>query len=105
MKKQAIVGIAMVLGLIAGGAAYAAECGSCGDKATCNETDSVKNFLKETSDWRNELKAKNLELQHEYSYNSIDANRTAELEKTIKEDKTKIASAAKKLGVQVCCAL
>ena len=103
MKKQAIVGAVVALGLFAGSTAFAATCGSCGDNVKCKDTQAVQQFKNETAGLFADLKAKNIELRNEYGFEGINMNRVNELEGQIKELKAKIHAVADKLEIPVCC--
>lgn len=103
MKRKFTFGIVTALGLMLGGVSYAATCGSCGDDAKCKDPQAVQQFRKSTAPLRKSLNEKEIELRAEYGMNSIDTNRTADLERQIGELKNEIHSAGEKMGFLPCC--
>ena len=103
MKRTFTYGIVAALGLMLGGVSYAATCGSCGDDAKCKDPQAVQQFRESTAPVRNSLNEKEIALRAEYGMNSIDTNRTADLEKQIGELKKEIRSAGEKMGFAPCC--
>jgi hypothetical protein len=103
MKKRAIIGMMVALGLFVGSSAYAAGCGGCGDNGKCKDPQAVQQFKGETASLAAELKAKDLELRNEYAMAGIDITRTGELESEIKELKARIQAVAEKHGMPACC--
>lgn len=98
MKKQIIIGTALVAGLFSFGAfASAAEaCENCVDKQV------LKKFTDETATLSTALKAKNLQLREVYAMESVDVHRVNQLEGEIKELRGKIDASADKLGIAPC---
>lgn len=99
MNKKMIVGIAMLTGILTGGAlsASAAEpCGKCVDKQ------SVQQFTQETAKLSSALKAKDIELRDLNGYDSIDIHKVAKLEAELNDLKDKINAVAQKYGIPAC---
>jgi|GEM_PF-5787185 len=103
MKRKIALSVLTALGLMVGGVSYAAACGSCGDDAKCKDPQAVQQFRNQTVQLRDQLKNREIELRAEYGMNSIDTNRTTDLENQIGDLKKEIRSAGEKLGVAPCC--
>lgn len=108
--KKAVVTIALVLlaGLLIAGTA-SAWCmwggyggwsrGGYGARYGTVDTDKFRNFQKDTLSLREEMVAKNLELENEYDKPTPDPKRVAALEKEIIDLQTKIQEVADKYGI------
>ena len=103
MKKRSIVGVALVLGMLVAGSAYAAGCGTCGEGGKCKDPQAVQQFRSETAALADELKAKDIELRNVYAMEAVDINRAGVLESELKELKARIHAVADKLGIPACC--
>ncbi|KIE43948.1 hypothetical protein [Geobacter anodireducens] len=103
MKRTFTYGIVAALGIMVGGVAYAATCTSCGDDAKCKNPQAVQQFKENTAPLRKSLNEKEIALRAEYGMNSIDSNRTTDLENQIGELKEKIRSAGEQMGFAPCC--
>lgn len=103
MKRRAVIGMVVALGLFVGSSAYAVACGTCGEGGKCKDPRAVQQFGNETADLAAELKAKDLELCKEYGMEGIDTNRTGALESDIRELRARIRVVADKLGFAACC--
>ncbi len=103
MKRKIVLSVLTALGLMVGGVSYAAACGSCGDNAKCKDPRAVQQFRDKTAQLRKSLIEKEVELRFEYGMNSIDTNRTTDLENQIDDLKAKISAAGQKLGFDSCC--
>ena len=99
MKKKMIVGIAMAVGMLSVGAISASAAGSCGK---CAERQAIQQFTQETSALASSLKAKEIELREQYTYEGIDPSKISQLETEMKELQNQIDAAAQKLGVPAC---
>ena len=99
MKKKMIVGIAMAMGILSVGAISASAADSCGK---CAEKQAVQQFTQETATLTAALKARDIELREQNSYDGIDANKVNALEAEIKDLKDKINAAASKYGIPAC---
>lgn len=100
MKKNMIVGIAMAMGILTVGALSASAADSCGK---CADKQAVQQFTHDTAALASELKTKDIELREQYSIDSTDMRKVAELEDELKDLKDKINAAAQKYGIPVCC--
>lgn len=103
MKKKMIVGIAMAMGMLSVGAVSASAAGSCCNDGKCADKKVVQQFTQETAALSSTLKAKDIELREQYSYEGIDMNKVNDLEAELKELKGKIKVAAEKYGLPACC--
>jgi|SRR6185369_10077731 len=103
MKKKMIVGIALAMGMLSAGAISASAAGSCCNDGTCADKQVVQKFTQETAALSGELKAKDIELREQYSYDAIDMNKVNKLEAELKELKGKIRVAAEKYALPTCC--
>ncbi len=102
MKKAMLVGVAVLVGLMAAGSAYAANAGSeKGQSNTATEINikTVKKFLKTTSDARNDLVIKRIELVQVLVNDPTNYDKIAEIRKDIIDLKTKVMDTAKKFGL------
>jgi len=99
MKKNMIVGIALAMGILSVGALSASAAETCGK---CAEQQAIQQFTQETAPLNSALKAKDLELREQNSYDSIDIHKVSALESELKELKDKINAAADKLGIPAC---
>ncbi len=103
MKKTMIAGMAVLIGLMISGSVYAMGTGGWHDMgftAVANlNIDSVKKFLKDTTDARNELILKRIELMKAYGAQEVNYDKIASIQKEIIDLKTKILDAAKKYGL------
>lgn len=103
MKKKMIVGIAMAMGMLSVGAISASAAGSCCNDGKCADKQVVQQFTQETAALSGALKAKDIELREQYSYDAINMNKVNDLEAELKELKGKIKVAADKYGLPTCC--
>lgn len=103
MKKNMIVGIALAMGMLSGGAMTASAAGSCCSDGTCTDKQVVQKFLQETAGLDSALKARDLELRELYGNEGIDIRKADELEAEIKELKGKIRVVGKKYDIKPCC--
>lgn len=103
MKKKMIVGIALAMGMLSVGAVSASVAGSCCNDGKCADKQVVQQFNQETATLSSALKAKDIELREQYSYDGINMNRVNELEAELKELKGKIKVVAEKYGLPSCC--
>ena len=99
MKKNMIVGIAMAMGILSVGAMTASAADSCGK---CTDEQAVRQFTQETAALTSTLKAKDIELREQYSYDSLDTRKVSALENELKELKDKINVSAQKHGIPAC---
>jgi len=99
MKKNTIIGMALVLGILSVGAFTASAADTCGK---CADNQAIQQFQQETDSLSATLKAKDLELRGLYGYDGIDTRKVAELEAEIKELKNKINASATKLNIPAC---
>lgn len=100
MKKNMIVGIALAMGILSVGAISASAAGSC---AKCADKQSVQQFTQETAALTSALKAKDMELREQYTYDSIDTRKVSVLEEELKELKNRIKVVAEKYDIPSCC--
>ncbi|HEY3309076.1 MAG TPA: hypothetical protein VGJ93_11530 [Desulfuromonadaceae bacterium] len=100
MNKKTIVGIAMAMGILSVGALSASAADSCGK---CADKQVVQQFNQETVGLTSALKAKDIELREQYSYDGIDTHKVGALEAELNELKGKIIAAAQKHGIPECC--
>jgi peptidoglycan hydrolase CwlO-like protein len=103
MKKKMIVGIAMAMGMLSVGAISASASGSCCNDGKCADKQAIQQFTQETAVLSSALKAKDIELREQNSYDGIDMNTVNDLEAELKELKGKIKVAAEKYGIPNCC--
>jgi peptidoglycan hydrolase CwlO-like protein len=103
MKKRMIVGIALVMGMLSAGAVSASAAGSCCNDGSCADEQAGRQYTQETASVAGALKAKDLELREQYSYEGIDTRKVNSLEAELKELKGKLKAAAAKYGVPDCC--
>lgn len=99
MKKTTIVGIAMAMGILAVGAISASAADSCGK---CADKQAIQQFTQETAALTSALKAKDIELRVQYSYDGSDTSKVSALEEELKELKDKVNAAAQKHGIPAC---
>jgi len=99
MKKNMIVGIALATGILSVGALSASAAETCGK---CADQQAIQQFTQETAPLSSALKAKDLELREQNSYDSIDIHKVSALESELKELKDKINAAADKFGIPAC---
>jgi len=103
MKKTMIMGIAVLMGLMISGSVYAMGPGGwhgMGFTAVANlNIESVKKFLRDTTDARNELILKRIELVKAYAAKEVNYDKVASIQKEIIDLKTKILNAARKYGL------
>jgi hypothetical protein len=99
MKKNMIVGIALAMGLLSAGAISASAADSCGK---CAGEEKIRQFKQDTAELSSALKAKDIELREQYTYNSIDTHKVGALEAEVKDIKDKINAAAQKYGIPAC---
>lgn len=99
MKRNILAGMALALGILSFGALSASAADSCGK---CADEKAVQQFSQETAGLTSALKAKDLELRKQYTFNNIDINEINALEKEIKELNAKINAAAQKYGIPAC---
>jgi hypothetical protein len=103
MKKTMIAGMAVLIGLMISGSVYAMGPGGwhgMGFTAVANlNIDSVKKFLKDTTDARNELILKKIELMKAYGAQEVNYDKVASMQKEIIDLKTKILDTARKYGL------
>ncbi len=103
MKRTMIVGLAVLMGLMIAGNSHAAD--SCGNQgkgfmAIKNvNIESMKKFLKDTSEARNELIIKRIELMKEFQGKTGDYDKIAKIQKEIIDLKTQVMDSAKKYGL------
>lgn len=103
MKKKMIIGIALIMGMLSVGAISASAAGSCCNDGKCADEQVVQKLTQETAALSSALKAKDIELSEQNSYDSIDMNKVNNLEAELKELKGKIKVAAEKYGISTCC--
>lgn len=103
MKKKMIVGIALVMGMLSVGAISASAAGSCCNDGKCADKQVVQKFTQETAALSSALKAKDIELREQNSYDSINMSKVNDLEAELKELKGKIKAVAEKHGLPTCC--
>ena len=97
MKKATIVGMAM--GILTVGAISASAADSCGK---CVDKQAVQQFTQETAALTSALKAKDIELRVQYSYEGSDIRKVNALEEELKELKDRLNAAAQKYGIPAC---
>lgn len=102
MKKKMIVGIALAMGMLSVGAVSASAAGSCCNDGKCADEQLVQQFTQETATLSSALKAKDIELREQNSYDAIDMNKVDALEAELKELKGKIKAVAEKHGIPTC---
>lgn len=100
MSKKTIVGLLLAMGILTVGALSASAAEPCGK---CTEKQVVQQFNQETGGLTSALKAKEIELRQQYSYDSIDTHKVEALEAELKELKDGIIAAAQKHGIADCC--
>lgn len=98
MKKITVIALALVVGLIFAGGAYA-WWGGYGMGYQGANPEAAQNFQSETLSLRQALMAKQLELQNEYSKPVPDTNRIFALKKEIIDLQAKIRTVAEKYGI------
>ena len=103
MKKKMIVGIAMAMGMLSVGAVSASAGGSCCNDGKCADKQVVQQFTQDTAELSSALKAKDIELREQYSYDGINMNKVNDLAAELKELKGRIKVAAEKQGLPACC--
>lgn len=103
MKKNMIVGIAMVMGMFSVGALSASAAGSCCNEGKCSDKQAFQKFTQETAALSNTLKAKDLKLRELALYDTYDIRQADALEAELKELKASINAAADKYGISACC--
>lgn len=103
MKKKMIVGIAMALGMLSVGAISASAAGPCCNEGKCSDKQAALKFTGETAELTSALKAKDLELRQQYTYEGIDLRKVNELEAELNELKGKIKVIAEKHRISTCC--
>ena len=103
MKKKMVVGIALAMGMLSAGAVSAFAAGSCCDDGKCADNQVVQKFNQESAALSSTLKAKNIELREQNSYDGLDVAKTNALEAEIRELKGKIRLIAEKHGLPSCC--
>jgi len=103
MKKKMIVGIALAMGMLSVGTMSASAAGSCCNDGKCADKQIVQQFTRETAALSSALKAKDLELRQQYSYDGIDMRKVNELETELKELQGKIKVVAEKYDIATCC--
>lgn len=98
MKKVSVAAMVVALGFLLSTFAYAAwYCGpGYGQQVDVN---ALRQFQKETLPLRDELIAKNLDLQNEYAKENPDQAKVAKLQREIGDLRTKIQGAAEKQGL------
>lgn len=99
MKKAAIIGLVVLLGLAITGAAYARWDDWGFGHWRDTDIEAVKNFQKETLSLRDELIIKRLELHKEYHSAQPNTDRITTLRKEIVDLQGKIQVVADKYGV------
>jgi len=103
MKKNIVVGIALVTGMLSFGAISASAAGSCCKDGKCSDELAVQQFTQETTGLTGALNAKNIELRQLYGYEGFDRGKANNLETEIKELKGKINLVAEKYSLPSCC--
>lgn len=103
MKEKMIIGIALAMGMLSVGAVSASATESCCSSGKCTDTQAVRKFTQETTALSGVLKAKDIELREQYSYDGIDMHRVSDLESELNELKGKIRVVAEKYGISTCC--
>lgn len=103
MKKNMIVGMALVMGILSVGALSASAAEPCCNSGKCADKEAVQKFTQEAAPLSSALKAKDIELRQLYGYDGIDLRKADGLEAEIKELKGRIGVIAKKYGVPGCC--
>ncbi len=101
MKKSAIIGLVIAVGLLIAGGVYAWWPGGGYGMGygTGTNVETIKKFQSETLSLRDAIMTKNLELQNEYNKPQPDYNRIATLKKEIIDLQAKIQAVAEKYGV------
>jgi len=99
MKKNMIVGIAVAAGMLSFGALSASAVDSCGK---CADKQAVQQFTQETAALSSALRAKDIELREQYTYEGIDIRKVSVLETELKDLKDKINVVAQKYGLPAC---
>lgn len=99
MKKITVIALALVVGLIFTGGAYAWWGGHGMGYGTGTNVETMKKFQKETLNLRDELMTKQMELQNEYNKPVPDTNRIVALKKEIIDLQAKIQTVAEKYGL------
>lgn len=103
MKKQMIVGMALVMGILSVGALSASAAESCCKSGKCVDEDVVQKFTQETATLSSALKVKDIELRELYGYEGFDTRKAGGLEAEIKELKGQIRVIAERCGMPDCC--
>jgi len=100
MKRTMVIGLVVAVGLVLTGAAYACWWGGYGmPYDTSANAQTLNKFQRETLQLRDELSARQLDLQNEYDKPAPDANRVATLQKEIVDLEARIGTASDKYGV------
>jgi len=105
VKMRTIIGLLVIIGIITTSALYAAGYRDQKRMENCQTVDieKVKQFQKETSDLRDDLVIKRLELRNEKMKQTPDTGRIAALTNEIKEIRHKIKGVADKYEVPIGC--
>lgn len=103
MNKKMIVGFALAMGMLSIGAISASAAGSCCNNGNSADEQVVQKFTQETAALSGALRAKEIELREQYSYDGIDIRKANDLEAELKELKGKIKVVAEKYGLPTCC--
>lgn len=109
MRKSRIVAVLAVLGLLAATAAFAGPWYGAGYERGCGygygpgpgvNSETLRNFQKETLPLRDELMAKRIEIQEEYAKENPDLQKLASLKKDMVDLQTRIGESARKNGIE-----
>lgn len=98
-KKVAVIGLAVIIGLLTASGVYAWWGGYGMGYGTGTNSETMKKFQKETLSLRDDIITKKLELQEEYSKPDPDSDRIAALRKEIIDIQAKIQKSADKYGI------
>ena len=99
MRKNMLAFVVVAVVLALNGVVYA-EDSTANVKVISAET--LNKFRQHTTDLREQLKAKDLELRGLYAYEGLDTWRVAELEEDLKGIKARIKSVAVSMNLEPC---
>ena len=103
MKKNMVVGIGLVMGMLLFNAVSASAAGACCSDGKCSDELIVRQFTRETVGLAGTLKTKDIELRQLYGYDGFDLGKANNLETEIKELRAKIILVAEKYAIPSCC--
>ena len=103
MKKQAVVGIALAMGMLSFGAMSASAANSCCNGGKCSDRQIVQKVVQETAGTASLLHAKEIQLRELYGQDGFEPQKAAELESEIQELKNHIKMVEEKYGISSCC--